>query len=98
MSNKVTSRQVKSSNKRRFGRRVRFSVAMLVAQLLLIGTSIAWCVQMALIEKYGAVYFVELNSAILMAEIIGTIIIVIYSATVFALQWKRLGERRRHDK
>jgi uncharacterized membrane protein (DUF4010 family) len=76
---------------------VRFSVAVLVAQVLLISTAIALCVQMALIKMYGEVYIVEPNSAILMAEIVATILIVIYSATVFALQWKRLGERRSHD-
>ena len=73
-------------------------MAVLIAQVLLISTAIALCVQMALIKMYGEVYIVEPNSAILMAEIIGTVIIVIYSATVFALQWKRLGERRSRDK
>jgi hypothetical protein len=97
MSRQTTSRQVEGSDRRRFGRRVRFSVAVLVAQVLLISTAIALCVQMALIKMYGEVYIVEPNSAILMAEIVATIIIVIYSATVFALQWKRLGERRSHD-
>jgi len=73
-------------------------VAVLVAQVLLISTAIALCVQMALIKMYGEVHVVEPNSAILMAEIVATILIVIYSATVFALQWKRLGERRSRDR
>lgn len=72
-------------------------MAVLVAQVLLISTAIALCVQMALIKMYGEIHVMEPNSAILMAEIVATILIVIYSATVFALQWKRLGERRSHD-
>jgi len=97
MGSQTTGSQVENSDKRRFGRRIRFSVAVLVAQVLLLSTAIALCIQLALIKTYGEVHFVEPNSAILTAEIIATILIVIYSATVFALQWKRLGERRGGD-
>jgi hypothetical protein len=73
-------------------------MAVLAAQLLLIGAAVAWCVHMALIQIHGEVRFVEPNTAILWAEIIGTAVIIIYSATVFILQWKRLGERRMSDR
>ncbi len=73
-------------------------MAVLAAQLLLIGAAAAWCVHMALIQVYGEVRFVEPNTAILWAEIIGTALIIVYSATVFTLQWKRLGERRMSDR
>jgi len=84
-------------DKIRFGRRVRFSMAVLAAQLLLIGTAIAWCVHMALIAKCGAVFFVEPNPVILYAELAATVLIILFAATVFGLQWKRLRERRRSD-
>lgn len=70
---------------------------MLAAQLLLIATSIAWCVHMVLIAKYGEVHFVEANPLILYGEIGATALIAVFAATVFTLQWKRLGERRRID-
>ena len=98
MRNQMTGWQVEKSDQQRFGRRFRFSMSVLVAQLLLLAAGVAWCFHMALILKYGEVYFVEPNTLILYAEIIGTALIVVYAATVFALQWKRLGERRRGDR
>ncbi len=98
MSNQMTGRQVEKSDQQRFGRRFRFSMSVLVAQLLLLGAGIGWCFHMAMILKYGEVYFVEPNSLILYAEIVATALIVVYAAIVFALQWKRLGERRRSDR
>ena len=80
-----------------YGRRVRFSIAVLAAQLLLIATSIPWCVHMVLIAKYGEVHFVEANPVMLYGEIWATALITLYAATVFILQWKRLGEKRRAD-
>ena len=79
------------------GRRVRFAIAVLAAQLLLIATAIAWCVHMVLIAKYGEVYFVEANTIILYGEIAATALITLFAIIVFALQWKRLGEKRRTD-
>ena len=79
------------------GRRVRFAIAVLAAQLLLIATAIAWCVHMVLIAKYGEVYFVEANPLILYGEIVATALITLFAIIVFTLQWKRLGEKRRDD-
>ena len=73
-------------------------MAVLVAQLLLVGTAVAWIVHMFLIKKHGEVYFTESNPWILNSEIIATVVIVVYAITVFALQWKRLGERRESDR
>ncbi len=78
-----------------FGRRVRFTVVVLTAQVLLMATSIAWCVHMVLIAMYGGIYFVESNRPVLYAEIAITVVITLFAAIVFALQWKRLGETRR---
>ena len=80
-----------------FGRRVTFTVLVLVSQLLLIATAIAWCLHMFLIAKHGQVYFVEENSVVLYGEIVATAIVAIFSCVVFTIQLKRLGERRRDD-
>ena len=80
-----------------FGRRVTFAILVLSAQLLLIALAIAWCVHMVLIAKYGRIYFVEANPAILYGEIVATALIILFAIVVFALQCKRLGERRRDD-
>ena len=73
------------------------AIAVLAAQLLLIATAIAWCVHMVLIAKYGEIRFLEANPVILYGEIAVTALIAIFAATVFILQWKRLGEKRRTD-
>lgn len=91
-------RQYERNGKKSLGRRFRFSVAVLGAQLLLIGTAVAWCVHMALIRVHGEVCFAEPNAAILNAEIAVTVLVIVYSATVFALQWRRLSERRKGDR
>lgn len=79
------------------GRRLRFAIAVLAAQLLLIATAIAWCVHMVLIAKYGELRFVEANPKILYGEIVATALITLFAIIVFALQWKRLGEKRGTD-
>lgn len=78
-------------------RRVRFAIAVLAAQLLLIATAIAWCVHMVLIAKYGELRFVEANPIILYGEIVTTALITLFATIVFIIQWKRLGEKRRND-
>lgn len=78
-----------------FGRRVRFAMLVLAAQLLLIAMAIAWTVHMVLIARYGEIYFVETNPIVLYGEIVATVLITLFAVIVFALQCKRLGERRR---
>ena len=79
------------------GRRVRFAIAVLAAQLLLIATAISWCLHMVIIAKYGEIRFVEENRAILYGEIVATALITLFAIIVFALQWKRLSEKRGTD-
>lgn len=98
MSTMQSDRRAEAQDRKRFNRRFRFSMSVLAAQLLLTATAIAWCVHMILILLNGEVCFEEPNSAILYAEIIMTALVIIYSITVFALQWKRLGERRSGDR
>ena len=52
---------------------------------------------MAIIAVYGSVYFVEANPFILWAEIVITSLITMFAISVFALQLRRLGERRREE-
>ena len=81
-----------------FGRRVSFAVFVLAAQLLLIAMAVAWCIHMILIAKNGQIYFVEANPVILYGEIVAVVLIILFAVTVFAIQIKRLGERRRDDR
>ena len=78
-------------------RRIRFTVVVLISQLLLIALALAWAVHMIIIAIYGKVYFVEDNPIILWLEIAVTIIICIFGISVFIAQLRRLGERRRND-
>ena len=53
---------------------------------------------MILIKIYGSVYFVESEPIILWTEIISTLMIIVFSGFVLAMQIKRLGERRENDR
>jgi uncharacterized BrkB/YihY/UPF0761 family membrane protein len=80
-----------------FSRRLKFTILVLISQLLLVGLAIAWVVHMALIAKNGAIYFVESNPIVLWAEIGVTALITLFATAVFAIEIYRLGERRRGD-
>jgi len=76
-------------------RRLRFATLSMVNQILLIALAVAWIVHIALIGKYGAVYFKENNPVVLWVEIITLIVILSFSIYIFILQVRRFGERRR---
>lgn len=76
-------------------RRLRFATLSIINQILLIALAIAWIVHIAIISRYGTVYFEENNPVILWAEIITLILIITFSIYIFVLQVRRLGERRR---
>jgi membrane protein YdbS with pleckstrin-like domain len=78
-------------------RRLKFTITVLVSQLLLVALALAWVIHMALIAANGAVYFVEANPVILWIEIAVTVLISLFGLVVFAMQLRRLGERRRSD-
>jgi uncharacterized BrkB/YihY/UPF0761 family membrane protein len=80
-----------------FGRRLRFGVVVLAAQLLLLAMAVAWCVQMTLIAVRGHICFAEPNAAILYVEIAGTVLIGIFAIVVFVMQYRRLAEKRADD-
>jgi hypothetical protein len=78
-------------------RRLRFALVVLVSQLLLIALAVAWAIHMIIIAAKGRVLFVENNPFILWLEIIGSLLIIVFGTVVFAMQLRRLGERRRGE-
>ena len=80
-----------------FSRRVRFALVILASQILLIALAITWVIQMIVIALNGSVMFVEYNHAVLMFEIILSILICLFGIIVFVIQWRRLGERRKKE-
>ena len=79
-------------------RRLKFTSVVLVSQILLIALAIAWLVHMIAIAIYGAVYFIERESAMLWIEIIASALITLFAIVVLILQIRRLSERRRNDR
>jgi hypothetical protein len=80
-----------------FGRRVTFALVIIASQLLLIALSITLLIELSIIMKAGSVNFIERNHIILITEIALAALISIFAMVVFALQIKRLGERRKTD-
>ena len=80
-----------------FGRRLRFGIVVLAAQLLLIAMAVAWCVQLTLIAVHGRICFEETNDAILYGEIAGVALIAVFALAVFVVQYRRLTEKRAID-
>jgi uncharacterized BrkB/YihY/UPF0761 family membrane protein len=79
-------------------RRLRFSLLILVSQLLLIALAISWLIHMIIIAASGSAYFVENNPVILWSEIIISVVITLFALYVIAIQVRRLGERREADR
>ena len=79
-------------------RRLRFALVVLVSQLLLIALAVAWAIHMIIIAAEGRVSFVENNPFILWLEIIGSLLIIVFGIVEFAMQLRRLRERRREDR
>jgi ABC-type nickel/cobalt efflux system permease component RcnA len=78
-------------------RRLRSSLAVLSAQMLLIALATAWLIQMVLIAANGAVYMIEANPIILWIEIGAILLVTVFAIFVLIRQIQRLGERRRED-
>jgi ABC-type nickel/cobalt efflux system permease component RcnA len=79
-------------------RRLRFSLLIVVSQILLVALAISWLVHMVIIAIRGSAYFVENNPFVLWAEIIITILITLFAIYILVLQIQRLGERRGADR
>ena len=79
-------------------RRLRFSLLIVVSQILLIALAISWMAHMATIAVSGSVYFVENNPFILWAEISVSVLITLFAIYVLIMQIQKLGERRTVDR
>ena len=79
-------------------RRLRFSILILISQVLLIALAITWLIHMFLIALHGSLYFIENNPYILWAEISASLLITILAITILVMQLRRLGERRSTDR
>jgi hypothetical protein len=79
-------------------RRLKFSLLVLISQILLIAMAISWLVDMIIIAVSGSVYFVENNHAILWAEIIMSTLITVFAICILLIQIKKMGERRSNDR
>ena len=79
-------------------RRLRFALIVLISQMLLIALALSWAVHMSLIAVNGSVYFVERNQFVLWLEISISIVICLFGIAVFAMQLRRLTERRNGDR
>ena len=79
-------------------RRLRFSLYIVISQILLVALAISWLVHMTIIAVSGSVYFVENNPWILWAEISVSVLITMFAVFILIMQIQRLGERRSADK
>ncbi len=79
-------------------RRLRFSLLILISQILLIALAISWLVHMVTIAVRGSAYFVENNPLILWAEITISVLITVFAIYLLIVQIQRLGERRGADR
>ena len=78
-------------------RRLKFTLLVIVSQILLVALAIAWLIHMFFIALNGAIYFIENNPYILWAEISAALLITIFAISILIMQLKRLSERRRGE-
>jgi hypothetical protein len=79
-------------------RRLKSTALVLISQMLLIALAFAYLLQMIIIARKGAAYFVEQNKLILYGEITGVAIILIFAVYVLVTEIRRLSERRGADR
>jgi len=79
-------------------RRLRFSLLIIISQMMLVALAISWLIHMVTIAATGSAYFVENNPFILWAEISVSVLITVFAICVLVIQIRRLGERRGTDR
>ena len=79
-------------------RRLRFTILVLISQVLLIALAIAWLAYMIVVAANGSIYFIETSLLVLWAEISLVAVITLFATAVFSLEIYRLGERRKADR
>jgi uncharacterized membrane protein YcjF (UPF0283 family) len=81
-----------------FGRRLRYSLIILVSQMLLIALAIGWGVNLILIAQHGHLYSIESNPWILYGEIVATVLIIIFAFVVICFEIVRMRQKRNSDR
>ena len=81
-----------------YKRRLRFSLIILISQLLLVALAIGWGINLILIAVHGGVYSVEANPLILYAEIATIFLIILFAFFVIYLEIVRMRSRRRTER
>ena len=79
-------------------RRLRFSLIILVSQLLLVALALAWGVNLILIAQHGGLYSIEANPLVLYGEIAATVLIIIFAFVVILFEISRMRSRRRSER
>jgi len=79
-------------------RRLKSTALVLISQMLLIALAFAYLLQMIIIAREGAAYFIEKNRLILYGEITGVALILIFAVYVLVTELRRLSERRGADR
>ena len=79
-------------------RRLKSTALVLISQMLLIALACAYLLQMIIIAREGAAYFIEKNTFILYGEITGVALILIFAVFVLVNELRRLNERRGADR
>ncbi len=97
IDNSYLRQLTRGRNRLSISRRLKFGLAIVISEILLISLAIAWLVHMLLIAVNGSIYFAEGNPFILWGEIAVTLLITLFAIGVFAIQIDRLGERRRGE-
>lgn len=87
-----------NDKKKPLQRRLKFSLLIIISQVLLIALAISWLIHMTTIAIFGSAYFVETNSAILFFEITISVLITVFAVCLLVFQIRRLGERRDNDR
>jgi len=80
-----------------FKRRLRFSLIILVSQMLLMALAIAWGVNLILIAQHGGLYSIEANPLVLYGEIAATVLIIIFAIVVIYLEIIRMRSKRQGE-
>lgn len=80
-------------------RRIRFSLAVIISQTLLIALAVAWGIYLVVISQNGgSIISTETNKVILYGEIIATGLIIVFSIVVIFMEVNRLFARRHDDR
>jgi len=94
----ITEQLIITEKKHPMRRRLKSTALVMISQMLLIALAFAYLLQMIIIARDGAAYFIEKNRLILYGEITGVALILIFAVYVLVTEIRRLSERRGVDR